>query len=110
MGTGCCSSSKKKDIETFKKERAEVFADRDTAPTPTTPATAGVISLDDDEDRLIELYAALEDQFKYYLDKEFQFPTNRADLIEAPEAPILKFEIFYEFYRSAMIWNKILIL
>ena len=30
-------------------------------------------------------------------------------MIESPDKPILKFEIFYEFYRSAMIWNKILI-
>ena len=56
-------SNKKKDIATFKKERAELFEGRDTAPTPTTPATAGVISLDDDEDRLAELYTALEEQF-----------------------------------------------
>lgn len=44
------------------------------------------------------------------MDKDFKFPTNRADLIESPDQPILKFDIFLEFYRTAMIWNKILVL
>lgn len=44
------------------------------------------------------------------MDKDFKFPTNRADLIESSEQPILKFDIFLEFYRTAMIWNKILVL
>lgn len=44
------------------------------------------------------------------MDKDFKFPTNKADLIESSEQPILKFDIFLEFYRTAMIWNKILVL
>lgn len=31
-------------------------------------------------------------------------------MIESPDQPVLKFDIFYEFYKSAMAWNKILIL
>lgn len=81
-----------------------------SAPNLSKQKTAGIISMDEDDDRLVDLYTSLEEQFQYYLDKEFQFPTNKADLIESPDQPILKFEIFYEFYRSAMIWNKILIM
>ena len=66
--------------------------------------------MDEDESRLKDLYGALKEQYLYYLDKQFQFPSNRSELIESPEQQTLKFEIFYEFYRSAMIWNKILIL
>ena len=44
------------------------------------------------------------------MDKDFKFPTDKADLIESPANPVLKFDIFLEFYKTAMIWNKILVL
>ena len=108
--TECCKSKKADDIKKnkmFEEKVKKSFSD-DTA-EPKTPATPGVISMDEQTDRLSELFEALEEQFQWYLDKEFQFPTSKAELIESPDKPILKFEIFYEFYRSAMIWNKILI-
>ena len=43
-------------------------------------------------------------------DKQFPFPTEKSDLIESPDKPILKFDIFYEFYKTAMVWNKLLII
>lgn len=52
----------------------------------------------------------MEEQYDYYLDKDFKFPTNRSDLIESPDQPTLKFDIFLEFYRTAMIWNKLLVM
>lgn len=84
----------------------------ESASTPTLKAqkSSGVISMGDDISRLKELYLALEEQFIYFLDKEFPFPTEKADLIESPDQPVLKFDIFFEFYKSAMVWNKILIL
>lgn len=113
----CCGSKKKEEIEKFKAEtrkaKIDIDENRSTAAedkTPKTPATPGVISMDEDESRLKDLYDALEEQFLYFFDKEFPFPTEKADLIESPDTPILKFDIFYEFYKSAMIWNKILIL
>jgi len=44
------------------------------------------------------------------LDKEFLFPTSRSEIVESEDKPIMKFEVFYQFYQTSMIWNKILIL
>lgn len=104
MGAACCKSKKASEIEKQKK----VLEERDTD-TPQTPTTPGVISMDEQSDNLEYLFDSLDTQFRWYLDKEFPFPTSRADLIESPDKPILKFSIFIEFYRSAMVWNKILI-
>lgn len=85
MGNDCCSSKKKVEIENFKKEKEEAFKDDDittasntpaTPKTPATPSTPGVISMDDDASRLNDLYQALDEQFLYFLDKEFPFPTS----------------------------------
>ena len=116
----CCGSKKKEEIKKFQKEmrtREKIDDDDDdvTATSPSTPTlkaqkSSGVISMGDDVSRLKDLYESLEEQFLYFLDKEFPFPTSKADLIESPDLPVLKFDIFFEFYKSAMTWNKILIL
>jgi len=104
MGTACCKSKKTGEIEKQRKIQLET-----TTETPETPTTPGVISMDEQSDNLEYLFDSLDTQFKWYLDKKFQFPDSRADLIESPDKPILKFSIFIEFYRWAMIWNHALI-
>ena len=57
MGQDCCKSKKPSSVDMeFKQEKAELTK------TPT-PQTAGIISMDDDESRLGDLYESLEASF-----------------------------------------------
>ena len=118
MGNDCCKSKKAAEIEKHKAGMTAGAADdtpqdsKTATPTPANNNTPKnkVSGADDDAAKLEQLYQGLDEQFQYYLDKDFKFPTNRADLIESEASPVLKFEIFLEFYRTAMIWNKILVM
>jgi len=115
MGNDCCKSKKAVEIEKFKAERAAASTPSGSQPatatsTPSKATPTPAFKKDNDEERLALLYKDLDEQFEYYMDKDFKFPTNRAELVESPELGTLKFDIFIEFYRSAMIWNKLLVM
>ena len=115
MGNDCCKSKGSVSAEKFKAERAaamtpETSGSATASSTPSKGTPKPTSKVNDDEEKLNGLYKDLEQQFQYYIDKDFKFPTNRADLIESPDQPTLKFDIFLEFYRTAMIWNKLLVM
>lgn len=67
MGNDCCKSKKGAEIEKFKAERTAAGFEDKTPTAASTPAkatpSAKVGSVTTDDDRLEELYTALEEEF-----------------------------------------------
>ena len=66
MGSECCKSKRADDInknKLFEEKARKTFSDETPLGRTKTPTTPGVISMDEQIDRLGELFDSLEEQF-----------------------------------------------